>query len=82
MTYRYLGQPGTAAMRPNGSYDDVALRFDQLRIAVGFSKCHVAKTCQLAAAILLENVEFIINRHHRGDIAGSNKREVIGQTMV
>jgi chitin synthase len=72
-TYRYLGQRGTAATRPNGSRDDDALRFDQLKIAlktIGFSKRHVAQTCQLVAAILhLGNLEFIIDRHRNEDAA-------------
>ena len=72
-TYCYLGQHGTAVTRPNGSCDDDALRFDQLKIAlktIGFLKCHVAQSCQLVAAILhLGNLKFIINRHCNEDAA-------------
>jgi chitin synthase len=46
--------------------DDDAQWFDQLKLAlknVGFSKCHIAQTCQLIAAILhLSNLEFTIDR--------------------
>lgn len=72
-TYRYLGQRGTPATRLNGGRDDDGLRFDQLKIAlktIGFSKRHVAQTCQLVAAILhLGNLEFIIDRHRNEDAA-------------
>ncbi|KAF8965794.1 glycosyltransferase family 2 protein [Flammula alnicola] len=72
-TYRYLGQRGTTSARPNGGRDEDGLRFDQLKIAlkaIGFSKRHVAQTCQLVAAILhLGNLEFIIDRHRNEDAA-------------
>ncbi|KAF8147259.1 glycosyltransferase family 2 protein [Crassisporium funariophilum] len=72
-TYRYLGQRGTTTARPNGGRDDDGLRFDQLKIAlktIGFSKRHVAQTCQLVAAILhLGNLEFSIDRHRNEDAA-------------
>ncbi|KAF8905955.1 glycosyltransferase family 2 protein [Gymnopilus junonius] len=72
-TYRYLGQRGTNAARQNGGRDDDGLRFDQLKIAlktIGFSKRHVAQTCQLVAAILhLGNLEFTIDRHRNEDAA-------------
>ncbi|KAF4613327.1 hypothetical protein D9613_010804 [Agrocybe pediades] len=72
-TYRYLGQRGTPATRLNGGRDDDGLRFDQLKIAlktIGFSKRHVAQTCQLVAAILhLGNLEFIVDRHRNEDAA-------------
>jgi chitin synthase len=71
-TYRYLGQRGTAARR-NGGRDDDGLRFDQLKIAlktIGFSKRHVAQTCQLLAAILhLGNLEFAIDKNRNEDAA-------------
>ena len=73
-SYRYLGGRGAAgANRPAGSHDDDALRFDQLKIAlktIGFSKRHVAQTCQLVAAILhLGNLEFGIDKHRNEDAA-------------
>ena len=72
-TYRYLGLRGATSARPNGSRDDDAVRFDQLKIAlktIGFSKRHVAQTCQLVAAILhLGNLEFTIDRHRNEDAA-------------
>ncbi|KAJ7050389.1 glycosyltransferase family 2 protein [Mycena amicta] len=67
-TYRYLGQH-RAVTGPN----DDALRFEQLKLAlktIGFSKRHVAQTCQLIAAILhLGNLEFTIDRHRNEDAA-------------
>jgi chitin synthase len=46
--------------------DDNAQWFDQLKLAlknVGFSKCHVAQTCQLIVAILhLGNLKFTVDR--------------------
>ena len=70
-TYRYLGlRPGNP--RQNGRDDD-ALRFEHLKHALknaGFSKRHVAQTCQLIAAILhLGNLEFMIDRHRNVDAA-------------
>ncbi|THU93370.1 glycosyltransferase family 2 protein [Dendrothele bispora CBS 962.96] len=77
--YRYLGQRNTAA-RPNGGRDDDALRFDQLKVAlktIGFSKRHVAQTCQLLAAILhLGNLEFTIDRSRNEDAAVVRNTEV------
>ena len=71
--YRYLGPRGTTSARPNEGRDDDGLRFDQLKIAlktIGFSKRHVAQTCQLVAAILhLGNLEFTIDRHRNEDAA-------------
>ncbi|KJA23760.1 glycosyltransferase family 2 protein [Hypholoma sublateritium FD-334 SS-4] len=71
-TYRYLGHRGTVS-RPNGARDDDGLRFDQLKIAlktIGFSKRHVAQTCQLVAAILhLGNLEFTVDRNRNEDAA-------------
>ena len=71
--YRYLGPRGTTSTRPNEGRDDDGLRFDQLKIAlktIGFSKRHVAQTCQLVAAILhLGNLEFTIDRHRNEDAA-------------
>ncbi|KAF9484250.1 glycosyltransferase family 2 protein [Pholiota conissans] len=70
--YRYLGHRATPA-RPNGGRDDDGLKFDQLKIAlktIGFSKRHVAQTCQLVAAILhLGNLEFTIDRNRNEDAA-------------
>ena len=71
-TYRYLGQRNTVG-RTTGGRDDDAARFDQLKVAlkaIGFSKRHVAQTCQLVAAILhLGNLEFTIDRHRNEDAA-------------
>ncbi|KAF7319245.1 Glycosyltransferase family 2 protein [Mycena chlorophos] len=71
-TYRYLGQHRTAPA-PNARPNDDALRFEQLKVAlktIGFSKRHVAQTCQLIAAILhLGNLEFTIDRHRNEDAA-------------
>ncbi|KAJ3510325.1 hypothetical protein NLJ89_g4744 [Agrocybe chaxingu] len=79
-TYRYLGQRGTAG-RPNGGRDDDGLRFDQLKIAlktIGFSKRHVAQTCQLIAAILhLGNLEFTIDRHRNEDAAVVRNTDIL-----
>ena len=72
-TYRYLGQRATTAVRRNGGRDDDGQRFDQLKIAlktIGFSKRHVAQTCQLLAAILhLGNLEFAIDKNRNEDAA-------------
>ncbi|PPQ68466.1 hypothetical protein CVT24_005563 [Panaeolus cyanescens] len=81
-TYRYLGQRGTAGnARSNAGRDDDAQRFDQLKIAlktIGFSKRHVAQTCQLVAAILhLGNLEFIIDRHRNEDAAVVRNTDVL-----
>ncbi|KAG7096112.1 hypothetical protein E1B28_006786 [Marasmius oreades] len=72
--YRYLGQrPGAVAARGPNARDDDALRFEQLKVAlktIGFSKRHVAQTCQLLAAILhLGNLEFTVDRHRNEDAA-------------
>ncbi len=80
-TYRYLGQR-TAAARPiAGVRDNDAVRFDQLKVAlktIGFSKRHVAQTCQLIAAILhLGNLEFTIDRHRNEDAAVVRNMDVL-----
>jgi hypothetical protein len=52
--YQYLGPRGTTSTRPNEGRDNDGLQVDQLKIAlktIGFSKQHVAQTCQLFAAI-------------------------------
>ncbi|TCD65299.1 hypothetical protein EIP91_002824 [Steccherinum ochraceum] len=71
-TYRYLGQRGVPGRATQGPNDD-ANRFEHLKIAlknVGFSKRHVAQTCQLIAAILhLGNLDFTIDRHRNEDAA-------------
>ena len=73
--YWYLGPCGTTSTRPNEGRDNdgLRLRFDQLKIAlktIGFSKRHVAQTCQLVAAILrLGNLEFTIDRYRNEDAA-------------
>ncbi|KAI9438359.1 glycosyltransferase family 2 protein [Lactarius indigo] len=69
--FRYLGQRGTPSRQ--NMRDDDAQRFEQLKAAlknVGFSKRHVAQTCQLIAAILhLGNLEFAIDRGRDVDAA-------------
>jgi chitin synthase len=64
-TFQYLGHRGIPGVRQNMRGDD-AQRFEQLKLAlknVGFSKCHVAQTCQLIAAILhLGDLEFTVDR--------------------
>ncbi|KAI0089472.1 glycosyltransferase family 2 protein [Irpex rosettiformis] len=71
-TYRYLAQR-TVPSKPSQGREEDAIRFDQLKNAlknVGFSKRHVAQTCQLIAAILhLGNLEFTIDRHRNEDAA-------------
>ena len=72
-TYRYLAQRSAVARGGPAGHDEDAVRFDHLKMAlknVGFSKRHVAQTCQLVAAILhLGNLEFIIDRHRNEDAA-------------
>ncbi|KAJ7594228.1 glycosyltransferase family 2 protein [Mycena floridula] len=79
-TYRYLGQR-SAGGRPNGGRDDDASRFDQLKLAlktIGFSKRHVAQTCQLIAAILhLGNLEFTVDRHRNEDAAVVRNTDIL-----
>ncbi|KAI0315785.1 glycosyltransferase family 2 protein [Amylostereum chailletii] len=79
-TFRYLGQRGVPLTRQNVRDDD-ALRFDQLKVAlknVGFSKRHVAQTCQLVAAILhLGNLEFTIDRSRDEDAAVVRNTDVL-----
>ncbi|KAI0062534.1 glycosyltransferase family 2 protein [Artomyces pyxidatus] len=79
-TFRYLGQRGAPAGRQNVRDDD-AVRFDQLKVAlknVGFSKRHVAQTCQLIAAILhLGNLEFTIDRGRDEDAAVVRNTDVL-----
>jgi myosin heavy subunit len=64
-------QSGSA--RPNEGRDDDGLWFNQLKIAlksIGFSKWHVAQTCQLVAAILhLGNLKFTIDGSRNEDAA-------------
>jgi chitin synthase len=67
-TYRYLGP----YRRPLDRDEDTN-RFDQLKVAlktIGFSKRHVAQTCQLLAAILhLGNLDFVLDKHRNEDAA-------------
>jgi chitin synthase len=74
-TYRYLGQ------RTSGRKEDDAQRFDQLKVAlkaIGFSKRHVAQTCQLIASILhLGNLEFTIDRHRNEDAAVVRNTDIL-----
>lgn len=80
ITYRYLAQR-TVPGRPAQGRDEDAVRFDQLKMAlknVGFSKRHVAQTCQLIAAILhLGNLEFIMDRHRNEDAAVVRNTDVL-----
>lgn len=81
-TYRYLGQRNIAAGRTSiGGRDDDAVRFEQLKMAlkhVGFSKRHVAQTCQLVAAILhLGNLEFTVDRSRNEDAAVVRNTDVL-----
>ena len=61
--------------------DDDAQRFEQLKLGlknVGFSKRHVAQTCQLIAAILhLGNLEFTIDRGRDVDAAVVRNQDVL-----
>ncbi|PCH37422.1 glycosyltransferase family 2 protein [Wolfiporia cocos MD-104 SS10] len=79
-TYRYLGQRNAGA-RGNAGRSEDAVRFDQLKMAlknVGFSKRHVAQTCQLIAAILhLGNLEFTIDRSRNEDAAVVRNTDVL-----
>ena len=80
-TYRYLAQRAVTGRGSNGGRDDDAVRFDQLKMAlknVGFSKRHVAQTCQLIAAILhLGNLEFTIDRQRNEDAAVVRNTDVL-----
>ncbi|KAJ8083666.1 hypothetical protein PM082_009542 [Marasmius tenuissimus] len=81
--YRYLGQrPGATAPRGGAARDDDSVRFEQLKVAlktIGFSKRHVAQTCQLLAAILhLGNLEFTVDRHRNEDAAVVRNTDVCG----
>lgn len=77
-TYRYLGQRGGRAA---GADPEDANRFEQLKHAlktVGFSKRHVAQTCQLVAAILhLGNLEFFTDRKRNEDAAVVRNTELL-----
>lgn len=76
--YRYLGNTSRAG---NGPQDNDHVRFDQLKVAlktIGFSKRHVAQTCQLVAAILhLGNLEFVVDRHRNEDAAVVRNTDVL-----
>ena len=78
--YRYLGQR-TIPARVDGSRDNDAVRFDQLKVAlktIGFSKRNVAQTCQLLAAILhLGNLEFTMDRHRNEDAAVVRNHDIL-----
>ncbi|KAI0027842.1 glycosyltransferase family 2 protein [Vararia minispora EC-137] len=80
MTFRYLGNRGLPVARQNVRDDD-ANRFEQLKLAlknVGFSKRHVAQTCQLVAAILhLGNLEFTVDRGRDVDAAVVRNTDVL-----
>ncbi|KAJ8095833.1 hypothetical protein PM082_022726 [Marasmius tenuissimus] len=83
--YRYLGQrPGATAPCGGTARDNNSLRFEQLKVAlktIGFSKRHVARTCQLLAAILhLGNLEFTVDRH-RNEACLSYKPKLVKKKM-
>ena len=77
-SYRYLGQRGGRTSMPD---PEDANRFEQLKQAlktVGFSKRHVAQTCQLVAAILhLGNLDFTIDRKRNEDAAVVRNTDVL-----
>ncbi|KZT04957.1 glycosyltransferase family 2 protein [Laetiporus sulphureus 93-53] len=79
-TYRYLGQRNPPG-RGNAGRSEDAVRFDQLKVALknaGFSKRHVAQTCQLIAAIIhLGNLEFTIDRSRNEDAAVVRNTDVL-----
>ena len=79
--YRYLGARAPTVGRGGPGENDDAVRFEQLKVAlknVGFSKRHVAQTCQLIAAILhLGNLEFTIDRHRNEDAAVVRNLDVL-----
>ncbi|KZV71243.1 glycosyltransferase family 2 protein [Peniophora sp. CONT] len=79
-TFRYLGNRGVPAARQNVQDDD-SQRFEHLKLAlknVGFSKRHVAQTCQLIAAILhLGNLDFTIDRSRDVDAAVVRNQDVL-----
>lgn len=70
MAFRYLPQRSIAK---SAGRDDDGVRFDQLKAAlktIGFSKRHVAQTCQLIAAILhLGNLDFVTDRGRNEETA-------------
>ncbi|KAF9019249.1 glycosyltransferase family 2 protein [Hymenopellis radicata] len=76
--YRFLGN---TSISRNGPQDNDHVRFDQLKVAlktIGFSKRHVAQTCQLVAAILhLGNLEFVVDRHRNEDAAVVRNTDVL-----
>lgn len=75
-TYKYLGPYRRPLDR-----DDDANRFEQLKIAlktIGFSKRHVAQTCQLLAAILhLGNLDFTVDKHRNEDAAVVRNTDIL-----
>ncbi len=79
--YRYVGARVPTAGRAVPAQDEDAVRFEQLKVAlknVGFSKRHVAQTCQLIAAILhLGNLEFTVDRHRNEDAAVVRNLDVL-----
>ena len=81
-TYRYIGLRNTGGRGAgNGGRGEDGVRFDQLKMAlknVGFSKRHVAQTCQLVAAILhLGNLEFTIDRFRNEEAAVVRNTDVL-----
>ncbi|KAI0725977.1 glycosyltransferase family 2 protein [Fomitopsis betulina] len=81
-TYRYIGLRNAGGRGAgNGGRSEDAVRFDQLKMAlknVGFSKRHVAQTCQLVAAILhLGNLEFTVDRFRNEEAAVVRNTDVL-----
>jgi len=80
--YYYLGQCASTGTHSNGVWDNNAIHFKQLKLAlksVRLSKQHVAQTCQLLAAILhLDNIEFTINRGCNVDATVICNMDVLG----
>ncbi|RXW18316.1 hypothetical protein EST38_g7538 [Candolleomyces aberdarensis] len=80
--YAALGSRGLMGGGALSQRDEDSQKFDQLKVAlksVGFSKRHVAQTCQVLAAILhLGNLEFVIDRHRNEDAAVVRNTDVLG----
>ncbi|KAJ3532282.1 hypothetical protein NMY22_g7803 [Coprinellus aureogranulatus] len=80
--YASLGGRGLMGGGAIPQRDEDSQKFDSLKIAlktIGFSKRHVAQTCQVLAAILhLGNLEFIIDRHRNEDAAVVRNTDVLG----
>ena len=89
-TFRYLGGQlpqgplvgrGLVGAGTLPQRDEDSQHFDQLKMAlkaIGFSKRHVAQTCQLLAAILhLGNLEFVMDKRRNEDAAVVRNTDVL-----